>query len=247
MAGCSRTAPFSRYSFLQGHFGSAEQGDHHFTVLGGLSIFNNHEISVADLLLDHRIPAHAQHVRVPLADEIFGHRNRFASGNRFNGCSRGHVAQERKLERSCARVHRYQLDGTAAIPRASDESLLLEVRQMLVHRCQRGQAEAPPDFLEAGGVAVLLDEVVQVIEDFPLTFGKRQHHVPSSPWGSHRRGFVRPAGRVSENVSLSSQGTLVQKKGEGQSGSVTSALPAGLTHQESVKAQVSRLKTDVES
>ena len=44
-----------------------------------------------------------------------------------------------------------------------------------MHRGQRREAEAPADFLEARRVAVLLDELVQVVEDLALAFGERQH------------------------------------------------------------------------
>jgi hypothetical protein len=44
-----------------------------------------------------------------------------------------------------------------------------------VHRGERREPETAADFLEARRVAVLLDEIVEVIEDFPLTFGQRQH------------------------------------------------------------------------
>ena len=44
-----------------------------------------------------------------------------------------------------------------------------------MHRRQRRQAEALPDFLEARRVAVLLDEIVQEVQNLALTFGKWQH------------------------------------------------------------------------
>ena len=46
---------------------------------------------------------------------------------------------------------------------------------MLVHRRERGEAETAADFLQARRVAVLLDEIVEEIENFPLTFGQWQH------------------------------------------------------------------------
>jgi hypothetical protein len=49
---------------------------------------------------------------------------------------------------------------------------------MLVDRGQRRQVESPADFLQARGVAVVLDEFVQVIEDFTLPFREREHFIP---------------------------------------------------------------------
>src|ERR1041385_806713 len=49
---------------------------------------------------------------------------------------------------------------------------------MLVHRRQRREVEAASDFLQTRRVAVVLDELVQVVEDFTLPFGEREHFIP---------------------------------------------------------------------
>ncbi len=46
---------------------------------------------------------------------------------------------------------------------------------MLVDRRERGKPEAPADFFEARRIAVLLDEVVQVVENLALAFRERLH------------------------------------------------------------------------
>jgi hypothetical protein len=46
---------------------------------------------------------------------------------------------------------------------------------VLVDGRQRRKAEALSDFLEAGRVAVALNELVQVVEDFALALGQRHH------------------------------------------------------------------------
>ena len=58
---------------------------------------------------------------------------------------------------------------------ALDEALLLQIRQVLVDSCERGQPESSTDFFQARGVAVLLDEVVQVIQNLALAFRERKH------------------------------------------------------------------------
>ena len=85
------------------------------------------------------------------------------------------VAEQRQFDRAAAGSRRHHLDRPAAVPRALDEALFLQVGEVLVHRRQRREAEAAADFLEARRVAVLLDELVQVVEDFALPFGERKH------------------------------------------------------------------------
>jgi hypothetical protein len=51
----------------------------------------------------------------------------------------------------------------------------LEVREVLVDRRERREAEAPADFFEAGRIAVLADELGEVVENLALAFGQWQH------------------------------------------------------------------------
>jgi hypothetical protein len=44
---------------------------------------------------------------------------------------------------------------------------------MLVHRGERRQVETAADLLEAGRIPMLMDELVEVIQDFPLAFRER--------------------------------------------------------------------------
>ena len=104
-----------------------------------------------------------------------GHRDRFAAGDRLDRRAGGDVAEQRQLDRAAAEPRRHQLDRAAAVPGALDEALFLEVGEVLVHRRERREVEAPADFLQAGRVAVLLDEVVEVVEDLPLTLGQWLH------------------------------------------------------------------------
>ena len=52
---------------------------------------------------------------------------------------------------------------------------LLQVGEVLVDRGERRQAESAADFLQARRVAVLLDEIVEKVENFPLALGQWQH------------------------------------------------------------------------
>jgi len=98
-----------------------------------------------------------------------------AIDDRFDGPAGGDVAEKGQFDRAAAETGRHHFDRTASVPGALDEAFILEVGQMLVDRRERREAETPADLLEARRIAVLLDEIVEVIEDFPLAFGQGQH------------------------------------------------------------------------
>src|SRR5262249_24137312 len=132
----------------------------------------------------------AEHVGVALADQILGHREGFAADDRLDRDARGDVPEQRQLDSAPAEARRDELDGAAAVPRPLDEALFLQVGQVLVDRGERRQAEAAADFLEARRVAVLLDEIVEIVEDFPLTLGQWQHARHYTQKKSESTGFL---------------------------------------------------------
>src|SRR5579862_4864617 len=60
---------------LERHVGAADERNHHLAVVGGLAVFDDDEVAVADLLVDHRVALDAQDVGVFAADEVVGHRD----------------------------------------------------------------------------------------------------------------------------------------------------------------------------
>src|SRR5688500_11228397 len=53
-----------------------QHGDDHLAVVRALALVHDHEIAVADLLVDHRVPANAEYVVIArAADEVIGHRD----------------------------------------------------------------------------------------------------------------------------------------------------------------------------
>src|SRR5207248_5240340 len=93
----------------------------------------------------------------------------------FDGETGRDVAQQRQFDRAAAGSGRHHLDRPAAVPCALDEALFRQVRQVLVDRRQSRKTEAPADFLEARRVAVLLDELVEVVQNLALPFGQGKH------------------------------------------------------------------------
>src|SRR6185503_8557639 len=119
------------------------------------------------------IPLDAKHVAVTLPDQALGYGNGFVAGHGFNRGAGGDETEQRQLESASANSRRNDLDRPAAVPRPADEAFLLQVGEVLVDGGERRQVETAPDFLEARGVAVLLDELVEIVEDFTLAFGER--------------------------------------------------------------------------
>src|SRR5690606_35517755 len=102
-----------------------------------------------------------------------GNGDRFAARYRFDWRARGDEPEQRQLDSTAAHARRYELDRSTAVPGAADESLLLQVGEMFVNRRERGEAESPADFFQTRSVPVLLNELVEVVEDFALAFRQR--------------------------------------------------------------------------
>ncbi len=99
-----------------------------------------------------------------------------------------------------------QLHRPAAIPGAADEALLLQVGEVLVNRRERRKRETTADFLETRRVAVLLNELVEVIENLALTFRERLHQA----------SFSRLMSQGRRNLKAPDKGQSKQTKGESQ-------------------------------
>src|SRR5262245_21783428 len=202
VGGLEPDLPVLAIELLQRDVGAVEERDDHFAVVGSAPVFDDDVVAVANLLVDHRVALDAEDVGVALADEILGDGDRFAADDRLDGNAGGDVPEERQLDGPAAEARRDELDRAAAVPGALDEALFLQVGQVLVDRSERRQTETAADLLQAGRVAVLLDEIVEVVEDFPLTLGQWQHartirkqkaKVKSLPWQAYN---FRPRRRV---------------------------------------------------
>lgn len=171
---------------------AAQQRDDHFAVIHGLSVLNDDVIAIADLLINHGLAPDAQDVRVALPHEVVRHGDGLGRRHRFNGKPSSDVAEQRELDRAAARTSLDHFNRSASIPGALDEAFFLQVRQVLMNRGERREAESLADFLEAGRVTVLLNELIEVVQDFALSFREREH-----------RGLLQDP-------------DYTQKKGEGQ-------------------------------
>src|SRR5438034_1117220 len=127
---------------LERHVRPAEQRDHHFAVVSRLAILDDDEVAVANLLVDHRVAADAEHVRVSLADQILRHCDRLVRGDGLDGGAGRHVTEQREFDGPPARAGRLHLHRPAPVPVASYEYLLLQISNVLVIEWYRRKAYA---------------------------------------------------------------------------------------------------------
>src|SRR3954462_11140958 len=165
---------------LQGDVRSAQQRDDHLAVVRGLAVFDDDEIAIPNLLVDHGVAAHAQHVGIALTDKIFRDGKGLVRSDGFNGQPGRDVSQQWQLDRAPTRACRDHFNRAAAIPRALDEALFLKIGEVFVHCRERRQAEAAPDFFQTRRVPMLSDELGQVVQDLALAFGQWKHRVLAS-------------------------------------------------------------------
>src|SRR4029450_3613372 len=133
---------------------------------------------VADLLVDHRVPFHTQDIAIAFAGERLRDSNRLGPGNRLDGRAGSHVSQQGEFDRAAGASRGNEFDRTAPVPGAADEAFLLQVAEVFVYRRQWRGVEPAADFLEAGSVTVLLDEVVEVVQNLALALREREHGHP---------------------------------------------------------------------
>src|SRR6187401_262739 len=54
VGGLQPDAPIFAIELLQRHVGTAHEGNHHLAVVGGFTVFDDDEVTIANLLVDHR-------------------------------------------------------------------------------------------------------------------------------------------------------------------------------------------------
>ena len=130
---------------LQRGLAAAHERHHRLAVPRVVPALDHHEVAVADLLVDHRVAAHAEHeglrrgagrARAGTAMRSF---SSIASIGRPRRRCRGAAARPR---RASALLER--LDRARAVPRLPQVALLDEVLDVLVHGRDRGEAEVRP-------------------------------------------------------------------------------------------------------
>jgi hypothetical protein len=82
--------------------------------------------------------------------QVLRHRDGLGRRDGLDRHTGGNIAEHWQLESAMTCRRRQQFDRAAAIPRTPDEALFLEIRQVLLDRGERRQAEAASDLLQLG-------------------------------------------------------------------------------------------------
>src|SRR6266481_2645738 len=169
---------------LQSCFFAANQRHHDVTGIGDLSLFADDEISIHDVILDHRSTLDLQDKGIPATRKI-AQRNRFAFFHGLQRTSGGDPSHKRKfLQFAIAdlilnRLRQLNdLYGAALIVAAANEAFFLERGDVLVHGGQGSEFQALADFFKAWRVAMLGLKRYEVVQNFFLSFG--QGHMRAS-------------------------------------------------------------------
>lgn len=143
-----------------------------------LSLLDDDVVAIENVVVAHGFAADLKDEIILAASEV-GEGKRFAIFDCFDGVASGDAAHKRKIGGAAgSKLIAYGLgeladfDGAALIVAAANETLLLEGGKMFVNSGKRGEFESVANFLEAGRVATLIDEIDEVVEDFFLTLGQ---------------------------------------------------------------------------
>src|SRR5262249_24216826 len=141
---------------FDGRIAAADQRDDGLAVVGAVAALDDDVVAVANAVLDHRIALDPQAERVVAAHEILGHADSLAILDCLDRTARGNLAKQLKMgDQGLLRLGR-DLQRAAVIVLAGNETLELEIAEMLVNGRERREPEVLTDLGERRREAVLL-------------------------------------------------------------------------------------------
>src|SRR2546425_8168673 len=146
-----------------------DERDHGLAGVGLVAFLNDDVVAILDVLVDHRVATHLQDVAAPAPrQELVRHRDRLVTRHRFDGRTGRDKSEQRQLGGAGLTLGRDDFDRPALVMRAPDVPFALEIGEVLVNRRQRLEAKLAGNFLETGGVALLVDVLPDVVQDLAL-------------------------------------------------------------------------------
>ena len=153
---------------LKGGIGAIDEGHDDLAFARGAGPLNQNVIAGDDVLVTHGVAAHFKGKDLPVADDI-RQRDAFSGFDRFDRLAGGDAAHQRQAIRAFfAAANGEDINRTAAVVGALEQTFVLEIGDVLVHGGKRAEAEAAGDLLVGRGVAVLLSEVGEKVDDLFL-------------------------------------------------------------------------------
>src|SRR5258708_6397297 len=133
-------APWLAIEAFHGGARALHQGNHGLAVVGLVPLVDDDEIAVLDVLVDHRLAPHLQHVAAAAAgNQLVGHGNRIGPAHGLDRRAGRDETVQRQLGGAGLTARRYDLDAAALVVSAPDVPFALEARE----RARR--AAAAPD------------------------------------------------------------------------------------------------------
>ena len=164
--------PFFPVVLLQGGVLPLKERDDHLSVTRRAAVLHDDVVAVAHLVLDHRLPFDPENVDISTPNHVFWYGHHLVGTDGLDRLSGGNQADEGHVPSFRPRFRGNHLDGPSAVPVTMDESLLLQVDEVLVYRGYGVELEVLADFNEARSIAVFSNGLADIVQDLFLAFRK---------------------------------------------------------------------------
>ena len=153
---------------FEGGIGAVDEGHDDLTLPGGAGAFHQNVVTRDDVLVAHGVSAYLKGEDFAVADDV---REGDALGgldglNRLAGGDAAHEGQA--VGALLAATDGEDIDGTAAVVGPLKETLVLQIGDMFVNSGEGAEAQTAGDLLVRGGVAILLGEAGEEVDDLFL-------------------------------------------------------------------------------
>ncbi len=153
---------------LEGGVGAVDEGDDDLAFAGGAGALDQDVVAGDDVLVAHGVAANLEGEDFAVADDV-GERDAFRGFDGFDWLASGDSAHEgQAIGAFFAAAGGKDVDRTAAVVGALEQALVLEIGDVFVHGGERAEAQTAGDLLVGGGVAVLLGEAGEEVDDLFL-------------------------------------------------------------------------------
>lgn len=121
---------------LEGGIGSIDESDDYFSFAGSAGSFDQDVVSGDDVLIAHGVATNLEGEDFAVADDVV-EGDGFGGLDGFNGFACGNPPHEGEAIRGSLGASREHIDGTAAIVRALEQALVLQICDVFVNCGER--------------------------------------------------------------------------------------------------------------